>query len=1404
MASRSGPLRIPVPRPSQTIELHFQLCPTVIVHLDADAFFASVEQAADLRLRGRPVAVGGDRRGVVASASYEARIHGIGAAMPTSQARRLCPNLIVIPGDFEKYELFSRLIFEYARDFTPIVEQTSIDEGYFDLGPNRGSDALEVAERIRRAIRQSLKVGVSEGIASNKLVSQIASKLRKPDALVRVNPGEERAFLAPLPNRWLPGVGPRLATSLDAAGLRSIGQIAEIPPEQLMLFAGQNAPVLHRFSQGIDERPVLTERAAAKSFSRQHTFPEDVTDAEFITATLRSMADGLFARVREEHLAIRTVSLKIRYNDMQDVLRSESLQEPTDLEGDVYALLVRLLKACWSRRVSLRAVSLRLSNVYKGLALSLPLDQESRTRECRSKAAALMDQLRRGGTQLMRGHDLWLKRVGEEPRPELPRAAARARSQLREATAPAVVLPKRGKACAADFVPLNLRSHFSFLDSLLSPEAAVELALNQGYCSAALCDPNLHGLVPFLQTAKARGLRPVVGAELRVEGGTLLCYAQNATGYAHLCALLSQALPSRGLSRAAFDVLSDGLLTLLPNEACPPVRLASPTQRMQLDIVRSIRTLTLLNEAHPDKPKGAFLLPSKEQIEAMDPQAVRKTREIAEACSGAPVLGKLFFPAYAPADGATAHAMLRRLVFEGFHRHYGSARPEVAAQLEEELAIIAEVGYEEYFLTVWDLLEACRVRGIPWITRGSAGDSLVCRCLGISDFCPVRFELYFRRFLNRDRMALNKLPDIDLDFPHDRKDEVVDLIFARFGTTHAAVVGGFGTFRPRSAVAEILKVLGLSEGQVRRFTDHFPWTGFRDLPTLLRESPQCHGLPLSEEPYKTALSLAAFLDGVPRHPKMHPCGVVISRIPIHSVTPTFQSSKGYPTTHFDMDACESAGLVKMDILAQGGLAVLRDTRQALLRDGHPVPPLGDASWAPWEDRRIWSLISRGEARGVHHIESPAMISLSRMCAADSIDKLVAIVSVIRPGAANNLKKLSFARRCQGLEEVEYAHPSLAGVLRSTFGVVAYEEHILQICEAFAGLPPGRADVLRRALVKERMQEVEVIGLEFIACARSLGRTEEEIRVVWELVAGFHGYAFCRAHSTAYALEAYEAAWFKDRHPAYFLAAVLSNGKGFYSPLAYTLEARRLGIDFLRPDINDPCDAFHVECSGGRESIRVPLRAITGLSSKTLEAIRVERPFASLDDFIHRVPAEFQEIQALIRLGAFDGFGRKRAAQYWEACSLVMEAGSGASLGLELVALPPAERLAETSARERLDAEWDLLGFTVTDHPLARWPDIDWSRYRPVQSLAAFLDQEVLVCGLVIDHRLHDQADERLIMFVLISDRSGMLECELFADVYARFGSVIARHPVLALRGIVTPFDNRQGWTLRVTWAAAPS
>jgi DNA-directed DNA polymerase III PolC len=1444
-----------------------------IVHLDADAFFASVEQAADSRLRGKPIAVGGESRGIIASASYEARKFGIYTPMPTARARKLCPKLIVLPGDYERYEQFSNWMFGYAYDFTPDVEQTSIDEGYFDITANRSKPSIEIAQTISRAIRQSLKITVSEGIGSNKLVSQIASKLNKPAAFQAVPGGQEKQFLHPLPNKWLPGIGPKAAVRLNAAGLAQIGQIAATPIDMLALVLGGQAPVLRQFANGIDERPLIPAGEPQKSFSQRETFADDVTDEEYVEAVLRRMADQLFTKVREEGRSVRTLTVKVRYNDRDENQRAESLREPTDLETDVYGRLRGLLREAWQRRVSLRMVSLKLSNVYDGMFRSeLDLETNARNHAARERLAAVMDGLRRdkGWSVIQRGHDL---RLRDAPR-DIAKEQAKPGINIRVHRKP------RGTPDAvASYVPLRVRSYYTFLDSTLSPAAIVNLAKRNGLAAIALTDMgNLHGAVEFAQVAQKAGIKPIFGTESQAGQHPLLLYVESAHGYHNLNRLLSRkaeevghdredsavaAQQRRPLSIEQLDGFAEGLIAVsndlklaelfpgrfyqmatkehlnqsgttwtYPIVACPAIHYATADDRLKYDVVQSIRTLTLLRQEHPAKRMNGqfyFRTPAEMAAACKDhPEWLAHAQEIADRCQFEIPFGKPQFPAFVPPDGSTARDFLHQLVLEGLRRRYGERAAAMRPQVEQELSIISAVGYEEYFLIVWNILQDCRAHGIEWITRGSAADSLVCYCLGISDVCPVRFDLYFRRFLNQERMALNKLPDIDVDFPHDRKDDVVNLIFAKYGKEYCAVVGGFSTFQARSAFADVAKVLGVAEREVRRFTEHFPWSfgggwvpdehtpsGGAKLRELLAASPENADLPLNEEPFKTALDMAEFLDGFPRNPKMHPCGVVLSRQPMHELTPTFISNKGYPTTHFDMDAVEAVGLVKIDVLAQGGLAAMRDVKAALAQRGVTVDL---KALEPWQDPAVWDMISGGGARAVHHIESPAMTGLCRQCNVRDIDTLIAIVSVIRPGAANEGKKLAFTRRYQGLEPVTYPHPSLEPVLRDAFGLVVYEEHILQICEAFAGLDPGRADVLRRALNKQKRAVVAEIQNEFFASARTRGHADEKIAEVWDLVTGFAGYAFCKAHSAAYGVEAYQSAWLKRYYPADFMAAVLTNGKGFYHPLVYVLESYRLGLKFLPPTVNEAGPQFVAHGN----AIRVPLTRAKGLTEKIIERLLAEREcgsFVSLADFHHRVMPSHEEMEIMIRTGGFDDFGQSRTQQFWEAQQLQRsgakhqksEAGTwnlefdfdaGKNPVTDFFAKNPA-LLREPTRHERLETETELFGYAVSGHPLELFDGVAWDTYCPVSRLGEHLGETVVTCGLVVEQRTHHQITGEPMKFLTLADWTGMVETELFAQTYKSYGLATVRYPVLEVEAKVEPFENGRGFTLRVLRAGKP-
>ena len=394
---------------------------TAILHFDADAFFASVEQAADRHLRGKPVAVGGLHRGIVASASYEARPYGIYTPMPISKARRLCPQLIVVPPRFELYEQFSNHIFGLAGEITPVVEKQSVDEGYLDLTGTQAClkrDPQAVAEKLRADVKGWLKVTISQGVARTKLLCQIASKLNKPNGLTVIPPGEadERAFLHPLPVCWLPGIGEAAAQLMRSAGLTHIGQVARMPLDWLTELVGSQARSLRDFANNLDDRPVVPTKPDALSYGHQETFDEDTTDAALVEAKLRQLADEAFLRLRADGKQIRTITVKIRYSDMDEHQGQMSLPEPSDVETHVYPLLGQLLRRLWDRRVRIRMVQVRLANIYTGFSQLDLFGVKQKQRDLALACQAIRERF--GPRGIMRAHDWmlqsWPQRCGTQ------------------------------------------------------------------------------------------------------------------------------------------------------------------------------------------------------------------------------------------------------------------------------------------------------------------------------------------------------------------------------------------------------------------------------------------------------------------------------------------------------------------------------------------------------------------------------------------------------------------------------------------------------------------------------------------------------------------------------------------------------------------------------------------------------------------------------------------------------------------------------------------------------------------------------------------------------------------------------------------------------------------------------
>ena len=868
-----------------------------------------------------------------------------------------------------------------------------------------------------------------------------------------------------------------------------------------------------------------------------------------------------------------------------------------------------------------------------------------------------------------------------------------------------------------------------------------------------------------------------------------------------------------------------------------------------LELLQSMGTLTRIGQAHPDKLGKADygLLPPGEvrQRFARVPSVFKQTRAFTEACSFDFTFGKLYLPnplirsGADSVEAATGRARQDRVLawrcLRGIVRRYGTAYPwrdkpgraELLERLQRELGVVSETGYAGYFLIFAEVVDECRRRDIPLLARGSAAGSLICYALGVANVCPFRFGLRFERFLNRERMRHSKLPDIDLDLPWDRREEIMGWLYERYGIQKVAMIGGFAHFKGRASVAEVAKAMGVPAHEAHAWSKRLPHGSLRKFLDDRDGYVEARGA-WADPGFRKAVALAVDLHGLPRHPMMHPCGMVIADRPLTDFTPVGGSAKGFSMTQMSMDPIEDLGLLKMDLLGQAGLSVIRDCvedlkdawekdlkdggdQKDIKRGGYDLPGKEDVfEGIDYGDQRIYEMVRKGEARGVFHIESPAMTSLLKLCRCADIDCLVATVSVIRPGAANEDKKTKFARRYLGMEEPVYAHPVLEEVLADSYGLMIYEEHILLVANRFAGMDFGTADLLRRILIKksdsDSMSELEAV---FRSSAIRAGRGEEEIETVWRELRDFSGFMFNKAHGAAYAVEAFQGCWLKFHWPVHFLSAVLNNQRGFYNPLVYVMEILRHGGKFSLPDVRHPGNAYRVV--DGR--VQIPLWQIKGLGERFLDTwgkVRPDGPFVNWDDFVRRVRPDPSDAQLLARAGALRAFFSNRHEAVWHAGQVKRgeRRGRGLSAGADLFA--PAEKVSTESLREMspvesAEAEVELLGYPVSLSPFDLWMQgIDRNGTIRIAELEKYVGREMEIAGIQVCHRLHRTLKGELMKFVSLADETGIAETVLFPDVYREYGWPLSHSRAARLRVSIERDETGSGLSLSVMEALTGS
>jgi error-prone DNA polymerase len=752
----------------------------------------------------------------------------------------------------------------------------------------------------------------------------------------------------------------------------------------------------------------------------------------------------------------------------------------------------------------------------------------------------------------------------------------------------------------------------------------------------------------------------------------------------------------------------------------------------------------------------------------------------------------------AGAAGVTGMTLLRELVREGARWRYGGDPPEdVARQLARELDLVEQLGYASYFLTVWDVVRFARSRGILCQGRGSAANSAVCFVLGITAIDPVRMGLLFERFISAER---GEPPDIDVDFEHERREEVIQYVYARYGRDRAGMVCEVITYRGKSALRDVGKALGLSVGQVDRLAKQIGT--YDDLAAVGPEIVRQAGLdPEGSERVRLALELAREVVGFPRHLSIHVGGFVITRRPLCETVPIEPAAMpGRTIVQWDKDDLAELDLLKVDLLGLGMLTALSRTL-ALLARHRPAPasptstPHPDSlATLPAEDPAVYEMLTRADSVGVFQVESRAQMSLAPRLKPRNFNDLVISVGIVRPGPIQGGMIHPYLRRRDGKEAVRYPYPPLEPVLAKTLGVPLFQEQIMRLAVVAAGFTPGEADELRRVMTHRRSHErIQAMKARLLAGMAERGIAPADAEIIFSQLLGFAGYGFPESHSASFALLVYASAWLKRYHPAAFACALLnSQPMGFYAPHTLLEDAKRHGVEVRGVDVLASAWESALEgaapgaaaAPGEAPAIRVGLHAIRGLPrdvGDALLAARAAAPFASLGDLVRRAGLSRAWLVRLAEAGALGALAPDRRSAVWRSLGVEADAGD---LFAGVSPPEPAPDLEPASAAEEVSADFAATGLSPRGHPMAVMrPTLAGGRVRTARELARLPDRApVEVAGLVIVRQRPETA--KGIVFVSLEDETGIANLVVMPDVYARCRPVVRGAPFLLARGQV--------------------
>ncbi|MDH4124688.1 MAG: error-prone DNA polymerase [Gammaproteobacteria bacterium] len=988
------------------------------------------------------------------------------------------------------------------------------------------------------------------------------------------------------------------------------------------------------------------------------------------------------------------------------------------------------------------------------------------------------------------------------------------------------------------YAELHALSNFTFLRGASHPEELVATAAALGYEALAITDEcTLSGIVRAHTAAREHGLKQlIIGSELHLQSGRkLIVLAQNQAGYAALCELISRARRAAekgryALTRLAFEDGLPGCLALwvpdqdydldvedhwlretfrdrlwiavelladgrqaeqlerlrvvgqrlkLPLVACGDVHMHRRSRRVLQDTLTAIREgVSIDNAGFALYPNGERHLRSLAVLQHIYPaELLAETVRIAAMINFSLDELRYEYPDEIVPPGETAASYLRYLTEQGMQRRWPAGVPrKVIGLIEHELELIAELGYEPYFLTVYDIVAFARSQNILCQGRGSAANSAVCFCLGITEVDPGRMAMLVERFISKER---NEPPDIDVDFEHERREEVIQYIYAKYGRERAALAATVITYRPRSALRDVGKVLGLSELQVGRLARSMQWWDGQQVDdSRVLEA----GLDPASPIIKRLLYLVRELLGFPRHLSQHVGGFVISNGPLSELVPVENAAMPERTViQWEKTDLEDLGLLKVDVLGLGMLTAIRRSFDLLHEfDGREL----SLAAVPAEDPLVYDMICRGDTMGVFQIESRAQMAMLPRLKPRCYYDLVIEVAIIRPGPIQGDMVHPYLRRRNGEEAVDYPSEDVKGVLQRTLGVPIFQEQVMQLAVVAAGFTPGEADRLRRAMAAwKRRGGLGPFEEKLITGMRERGYTEEFARQIFRQIEGFGEYGFPESHSASFALLVYVSAWLKCHAPAAFTAALLnSQPMGFYSASQLTQDARRHGVEIRKVDINrSDWDCSLERNADGLAALRLGLRQVKGLAEQAGRRAVKARPadgYRSIQQLLEAAGLDRRELGALASAGALESLAGHRHRARWA----VAGAEQSTPLFRSMDRYEAMPLLSKPTEGQNIVADYQSLGLTLERHPLHLLRHrLDRYGYRQAACLPQLASgSSVNVAGLVITKQRPGTASG--VTFVTLEDETGHSNLVVWKQVAESYRPALLNARLLGIRG----------------------